>query len=81
MVDIWSRVSGKPVRLATPEEIPTVTDTLIQRLIATPNPLFTEWAYFGPTGPEDLQWTLSQVDSKLTTWEEFVTREGPRFRF
>lgn len=35
--------------------------------------------YFGPTGREDLEWTLAQLKDKPTTWESFVEAEGPWF--
>ena len=35
--------------------------------------------YYGPTGREDLEWTLAQLKDKPTTWEEFVEANGPWF--
>ena len=35
--------------------------------------------YYGPTGREDLEWTLAQLKDKPTTWESFVEANGPWF--
>ena len=33
--------------------------------------------YYGPTGPEDLEWTLAQLKDEPTSWESFVESNGP----
>ncbi|KIW42565.1 uncharacterized protein PV06_06104 [Exophiala oligosperma] len=35
--------------------------------------------YYGPEGDEGIDWTLAQIQEKLTTWEEFVKRNEPWF--
>lgn len=68
-VDTWSAVSGKRVVLPTsPDDLEKHGDTLLK-----------EVGYYGPTGPEDLEWTHEQVDEKLTTWGEFLEANGPWF--
>jgi uncharacterized protein YbjT (DUF2867 family) len=78
-VDTWSAVSGKNVILPTEEDIPFLSSDPVQQSFSRPNSLLTEWAYFGPTGEEDLRWTLEQLDEKLTTWKEFLESSGPWF--
>jgi hypothetical protein len=40
-----------------------------------------EYGYFGPSGEEDIVWTKGQLcpGDEVTTWEEFLVREGPWF--
>jgi uncharacterized protein YbjT (DUF2867 family) len=78
-VDSWSAVSGKKVVLPAISDIPTLTDDPIKQMFARPAPLFTKWAYYGPTGQQDLDWTIEQVDERLTTWREFLEANGPWF--
>lgn len=79
IVDIWSRVSGKNVRLATGDEIDQFITHPLQRDVLRPGLLFLRYGYFGPNGDRDLDWTLAQLDpaDKLTTWEDFLVRNGP----
>lgn len=83
MIETWSRVSGRQVRLITEEEIPTVIDDPFHQKMARAMPLLTEYGYYGPTGPKDLEWTLAQMDEgkdgRLTSWEDFLVRHGPWF--
>ena len=39
--------------------------------------LMTDLQYYGPTGPEDLEWTLAQLRDEPTSWECFVENNGP----
>lgn len=80
IVDIWSRVSGKSVRLATSDEVEQFITHPLQRDVLCPGPLFLGYGYFGPDGDRDLDWTLAQLDpaDKLTTWDEFLVRNELR---
>ena len=41
--------------------------------------LIDDYSYFGPTGKEDLEWTLAQMKEKPNSWEWFVRENGPWF--
>jgi hypothetical protein len=79
IVDTWSKVSGKKVTLITPADIPHLISDPIKQVMAQPGLFLTKWGYFGPSGHQDLDWTLSQmsVNEKLTKWEEFLTKYSP----
>lgn len=79
IVDTWSRVSGKKMRLANGDEVERFITHPLQREVLRPGPLFTKYGYFGHSGPRDLDWTISQLNPEdhLTTWEEFLVQNGP----
>jgi hypothetical protein len=83
MIDTWSRVSGKRVALITEEDIPRVIEDPMHQRMAYATPLLTEYAFYGPTGQTDLEWTLAQLDEgkdgPLSSWEDFLIRHGPWF--
>ncbi|KAH8698471.1 NmrA-like family-domain-containing protein [Talaromyces proteolyticus] len=78
-VETWSEVSGKQVVLPSISEIPLLTDDPIKQKVSQAPTMLSEWSYYGPTGQKDLEWTLEQVDEKLTTWREFLEANGPWF--
>jgi uncharacterized protein YbjT (DUF2867 family) len=79
IVDTWSRASGKNMRLATGNEAEQFITHPMQREVLRPGPLFVKYGYFGPSGPQDLDWTISQLEpaDTLTTWEDFLVQNGP----
>ncbi|KAL2822264.1 NmrA-like family-domain-containing protein [Aspergillus cavernicola] len=81
IVDTWTKVVGKSVRLLKEEEISRFITDPIQEMVVRPGLLLTKYRYFGPTGPGDLEWTHAQLQpkDKLTSWEQFLTRHGPWF--
>jgi hypothetical protein len=38
-----------------------------------------KYSYFGPTGKQDLEWTLAQMTEAPNTWEDFVKANEPWF--
>lgn len=75
MVDGWTKVTGTKVVFRKPDpELKSVHAALEKT-----EGLITEYSYFGPTGDDDLRWTLEQVIVKLTGWEEFVADNEPWF--
>ncbi|KID64665.1 NAD(P)-binding domain protein, partial [Metarhizium hybridum] len=81
IVDTWTKVSGKPVRLLKEEEVDGFAQSELQKGFMRPSLLQSKYLYFGLKGPEDLKWTHAQLDRNdpLTTWEEFLVRGGPWF--
>ena len=80
LVDTLSEVSGKNVVLPTEAEIPLLTDDPMKQMLARPPVLFTKWGYYGPTGEQDLEWTLAQMDEKPKTLKQFLEDNGPWFQ-
>lgn len=80
MIDTFSEVSGKKVVLPTEAEILLLTDDPMKQSLARPPVLFTKWGYYGPTGEEDLKWTLAQMDEKPKNLKQFFEENGPWFQ-
>ena len=81
MVDSWTRVTGKkvlfvqiPGRTASASLSPAVVEMLKES-----TGLINDYSYYGPTGMEDLKWTLDQVEETPTSWEDFVRTNEPWF--
>ncbi|KAH7021392.1 NmrA family transcriptional regulator [Microdochium trichocladiopsis] len=80
MVEVWSKVTGKTVMCKTLgvdipfSEVPEEHRPLLESLAS-----IQELGYYGPSGPADLAWTLSQLSEKLGTWEDFVKDQEPWF--
>ncbi|KAL3473954.1 NmrA family transcriptional regulator [Aspergillus californicus] len=76
IVDTWGKVSGRTVRLPSsdaenrPSAIPAQNSYMIKH------------GYFGPDGPRAVALTHSQLlpQDRLTSWEEFLVRNGPWFQ-
>ncbi|KAI1350048.1 hypothetical protein F5Y01DRAFT_165072 [Xylaria sp. FL0043] len=80
MVDTWTKVTGRTVRLERSEsaaEYAGLSDA--QKKEVKEAGLLGEYGYYGPTGDDDLAWTLKQVDGRLRTWEEFLRDNEPWF--
>ena len=82
LVDALSKIAGKEVKYVegitnwkadVPPEMAKAAEETRDHM--------SKWEYYGPTGPEDLKWTLAQINDKdgLTTWEDFVASNGPWF--
>ncbi|KAL3451116.1 NmrA family transcriptional regulator [Aspergillus insuetus] len=78
IVETWSRVSGRTVRLPEPEEYEKFMIGPFQQSVLGG---LLEYGYFGPSGEEDVQWMHGQLcpGDEVTAWEEFLVREGPWF--
>ncbi|KAI0862081.1 NmrA-like family-domain-containing protein [Xylaria cubensis] len=80
IADTWTKVTGKKVKLIQPESTDELTGlTEEQKKEANSSGLLAEYGYYGPTGNDDLTWTLKQIKGKLRTWEEFVRDNEPWF--
>lgn len=51
----------------------------MQKALAEVRGLITEYAYYGPGGKEQLEWTLAQIEEEPRGWEEYVKADGPWF--
>ncbi|KAL3488074.1 hscarg dehydrogenase [Aspergillus germanicus] len=78
IVETWTRVSGRTVRLPEPEEYEEFMIGPFQQSVLGG---LLEYGYFGPNGEEDVDWMHGQLmkADRVTTWEEFLVREGPWF--
>lgn len=81
MAETWSRVTGKSVVFRQTLDGSSTSNLTpeMQHELKKAAGLITVWHYFGPTGTEDLAWTLEHITEKPTTWEEFLTRTEPWF--
>jgi uncharacterized protein YbjT (DUF2867 family) len=80
MVETWSKVTGRAIKLKNLESMKSSSVTTEAQSKENEAFLaFDKYGYFGPTGEEDLFWTLEQVTEKLGTWEEFVRDNEPWF--
>ncbi|KAL8989027.1 MAG: hypothetical protein Q9169_008454 [Polycauliona sp. 2 TL-2023] len=81
MVEAWKKVTGKDVKLSQASGDawgPNFPPELLEMLKEAAG-LIEDYKYYGPTGQEDLDWTLAQMDDPATTWEEFVEKNEPWF--
>ncbi|KAI0968337.1 hypothetical protein F4678DRAFT_464405 [Xylaria arbuscula] len=80
MIDTWTKVTGKTVKL---EQSNSAADyaglSEEQKKEVKPAGLLGEYGYYGPTGNDDLAWTLEQVTEKLRTWDKFLRDNEPWF--
>lgn len=77
IVKTWSKVTGKEIRLAGSG--PSSLLPALEAAMKGARGLITVYAYFGPTGQADLDWTLEKLTEKLTSWEQFVEDHQPWF--
>ncbi|KAL8786619.1 MAG: hypothetical protein Q9195_008141 [Heterodermia aff. obscurata] len=79
LVEAFSKDAGKEVKYVEggPEasNMPPEIATALKEMKG----FIEDLEYFGPTGKEDLEWTLAQLKDKPTTWESFVEANGPWF--
>ena len=61
-------------------EIPLLMDDPMKQRLARPLVLITKWGYYGPTGEQDLEWTLAQMDEKPKTLKQFLEDNEPWFQ-
>ena len=73
IVKTWLKVTGKEIRLA--RSGPSSLLPALEAAMKGARGLIAVYAYFGPTGQADLDWTLEQ----LTSWEQFVEDHQPWF--
>ncbi|KAI1756247.1 hypothetical protein F4782DRAFT_537999 [Xylaria castorea] len=80
MADTWTKVTGKKVRIVQAESAAEYTGlSEEQKKEVGAAGLLAEYGYYGPTGNDDLAWTLKQINGKLRTWKEFVRENEPWF--
>lgn len=82
MAKVWTKVTHKQVgfkQIAPGSTRSAAFTPEMQEMLAHAAGLMTDYEYYGPSGREDLRWTLEQVSDGLTTWETFVQREEPWF--
>ncbi|KAF7559803.1 hypothetical protein G7046_g4360 [Stylonectria norvegica] len=79
MAETWTKVIGQTVTIKHSQEGEDYSELSAEeggQLKRAGNSM-TEYGYYGPTGQDDLAWTLDQVSGKLGTWEEFVVDNQP----
>lgn len=79
LVPALSKAAGREVKYVHNESPSKGMPPEIAEAMREVNGFMEEVKYYGPTGPEDLQWTLEQLEEKPTTWESFVEANGPWF--
>ena len=82
MVDAWTKVTGKKVEFVQLPHGTSRSTSLspeMRQSLQESTGLIKDYSYYGPTGREDLEWSLAQVGEKLTSWEEFVRENEPWF--
>ncbi|KAI4231849.1 MAG: hypothetical protein LQ349_005346 [Xanthoria aureola] len=81
MVEGWKKVTGKEIQLGEASDgawgqgFPPGLLAMLKEVTG----LISEYECYGPTGQEDLDWTLAQMDDAATTWERFVQDNEPWF--
>lgn len=79
LVPALSKAAGREVKYVHAESSGVGIPPEILEALEELNGFMEEVQYYGPTGPEDLKWTLEQIKEKPTTWEKFVEANGPWF--
>ncbi|KUJ20143.1 NmrA family transcriptional regulator [Mollisia scopiformis] len=81
LVDGWTTVTGRTVtyeQIGSDKKQGNLTAEMQKQLKDSTEGINT-WSYFGPNGEKDLEWTLAQLEEKLTSWEEFLRNNEPWF--
>ncbi|KAI4267093.1 MAG: hypothetical protein LQ337_008517 [Flavoplaca oasis] len=81
MVEAWKKVTGKEIKLdeANPGAWGEGFPPELLEMLKEVTGLIEDYECYGPTGQEDLDWTLAQMDDPPTTWEKFVEENEPWF--
>ncbi|KAF4964238.1 hypothetical protein FSARC_7792 [Fusarium sarcochroum] len=81
MVDTWTRVTGSTVKLRVPENGDKHAGFSEQPKHEGVNATahINQYGYFGPSGKDNLSWTISRLTEQLTSWEDFVREHQPWF--
>ncbi|KAL8880666.1 MAG: hypothetical protein Q9198_001967 [Flavoplaca austrocitrina] len=81
MVEAWKKVTGKEIKLdeANPGAWGKGFPPDLLEMLKEVTGLIEDYECYGPTGQEDLDWTLAQMDDPPTTWEKFVEENEPWF--
>jgi hypothetical protein len=80
IVETWSKVTGKLVVQRKGGSVLGGLPAEVGAMLSKIKGLITTYAYFGPTGQGDLDWTLQQLKDKPTSWEQFVEDYQPWFQ-
>ncbi|TVY28036.1 NmrA-like family domain-containing protein [Lachnellula hyalina] len=81
LVGVWTKITGKKVTYAQvgADQARGNLTAEMQRKLKKSVGLIDDYSYFGPTGREDLKWTLDQLTDAPNTWESFVNANEPWF--
>ncbi|KAL8926980.1 MAG: hypothetical protein Q9172_001573 [Xanthocarpia lactea] len=81
LVETWKKVTGKEIKLgqASDEAWGQNIPPEIMEVLKDSSGLIEDYRYYGPSGQEDLEWTLAQMDDPPTTWAKFVEANEPWF--
>jgi hypothetical protein len=81
LVDVWTKVTGKKVTYKQVEIDVAHADMPkeMREKLKSSLGLIDEYSYYGPTGKQDLEWTLAQLMEAPTSWEDFVRANEPWF--
>ncbi|KAL8953918.1 MAG: hypothetical protein Q9222_000205 [Ikaeria aurantiellina] len=81
MVQTWKKVTGKEMRYSQTSDGEFGLDIPpeVSKVMKNSAGLIDEYVYYGPTGKQDLEWTLAQVKDQPNTWETFVNANEPWF--
>ncbi|KAL9032575.1 MAG: hypothetical protein Q9180_006425 [Flavoplaca navasiana] len=81
MIEAWKKVTGKEIKLdeANPRAWGEGFPPELLEMLKEVTGLIEDYECYGPTGQEDLDWTLAQMDDPPTTWEKFVGENEPWF--
>lgn len=78
MLDMWKTVTGKDV-VFVQQASGVPIGPLSPDMVKSFEGLVGDYAYYGPSGKEDLAWTLAQMDEEPTSWRDFVVANEPWF--
>ncbi|KAL8861544.1 MAG: hypothetical protein Q9178_002068 [Gyalolechia marmorata] len=81
LVETWKKVTGKDIKLgqASDEAWGQNIPPEIMGVLKDSSGLIEDYRYYGPSGQEELEWTLAQMDDPPTTWAKFVEANEPWF--
>jgi hypothetical protein len=77
----WSKVTVKSItyQQVNPGEAHGYLTEEMKKELKRNLGLMDVYGYFGPTGQEDLEWTLAQMEEEPRSWEDFVRGHQPWF--
>ena len=81
LVNGWAKVTGKRVvyEQTTMDDVNSNLTAEMKRELKSNAGFMDKCSYFGPTGEDDLKWTLDQMNETPTEWEDFLKANEPWF--
>ncbi|KAL9593035.1 MAG: hypothetical protein Q9219_007693, partial [cf. Caloplaca sp. 3 TL-2023] len=79
MVEGWRKITGKRITFLQNHSEELGLPPEMAKMLSEGAKLVNDYQYYGPTGRKALDWTLSQMDDKPGTWENFVKANEPWF--